>query len=852
MIRFHFFGSLDLRREDGTEVRSVLAQPKRTALLAYLAAQPQGEYVRRDALVAVLWPEMEDARARRALTKSLHFLRQSLGEGVIITRGEEDVGLDPGRFWSDVLSFREALADERFEEALQLASRGEPGAAFHLGDAPGFERWLDAERDRVRRGIQSAALTLSLRAQESGDLEGAVQWAHRILDADPLQEPATRRLMEFLDASGDRAGALALYERFSSLLQDELGAEPGPETRQAAERIRVREESVVGLPPVAPAPRSSVLPGAVAPSGRPETAADAAPGRAAGTSRSRRSRVVRLAVPATVVVGLAVAVARPWGGELQEGKILVVALENRTGDPALDPLGEMAADWLARGLQQTGLAQVVDPLSAIAMTRGISSEGLTGWRRAEALARGTGVTSVMWGSIYRQGDSLYLEAQVSDLAQGEVVLGLGRVASAPDEPISAVERLQQRTLGALATRRDRRVRSQLPARDRPPSYRAYEEFVNALELFQESRTDEAFLGFMAAFQADSTFYLPLTWAAFTAGNDGRTALRDSVIDLLEAARPRLAPLDRHALDYFLAFREDPGSDAWHAPAEAAARLSPGSAWSYNAGRAALAQGRVRDAVAYLETVDGERGWPGRWIPYWRILVEALHLAGEDGRALDAARRIRALAPDDPSAVVFEVSALAGMGRVGAADSAMTDLRQRSGPEEHLELHYLHAGRELMAHGFGEAAEGMWQGGADWIRSPSVAALLAADGDSWPAWYRRWNGARILLELGRWEEAAVVLDTLAASEWAGLRAGDLAAARGLLAAAQGQRQKTDSLAALVLAQDLDLYAARIWMMAGDTARAREALQRHRPRPRWLLEAHRVWVLAPLLPPPMPGR
>ncbi len=37
MIEFRLFGSMKLRREDGSSVLSVLAQPKRAALLAYLA-----------------------------------------------------------------------------------------------------------------------------------------------------------------------------------------------------------------------------------------------------------------------------------------------------------------------------------------------------------------------------------------------------------------------------------------------------------------------------------------------------------------------------------------------------------------------------------------------------------------------------------------------------------------------------------------------------------------------------------------------------------------------------------------------------------------------------------------------
>jgi DNA-binding SARP family transcriptional activator len=53
MIRLRTLGALDLRDADGQELRGVLAQPKRAALLAYLAlATPRG-YHRRDTLLAL-------------------------------------------------------------------------------------------------------------------------------------------------------------------------------------------------------------------------------------------------------------------------------------------------------------------------------------------------------------------------------------------------------------------------------------------------------------------------------------------------------------------------------------------------------------------------------------------------------------------------------------------------------------------------------------------------------------------------------------------------------------------------------------------------------------------------------
>ena len=87
MIHFRTLGALDLRGSGGEELRTVLAQPKRTALLAYLAlTTPRGPH-RRDTLLALFWPEQDTDHARNALSQAVHFLRRSLGAEALIEIG---------------------------------------------------------------------------------------------------------------------------------------------------------------------------------------------------------------------------------------------------------------------------------------------------------------------------------------------------------------------------------------------------------------------------------------------------------------------------------------------------------------------------------------------------------------------------------------------------------------------------------------------------------------------------------------------------------------------------------------------------------------------------------------------
>src|SRR5436309_14321689 len=89
VIELRLFGGLDLRRSDGRELESILTQPKRVALLAFLAAATPHRLHRRDTLLGLFWPELDQDHARAALRQALHGLRQSLGADVLTSRGDE-------------------------------------------------------------------------------------------------------------------------------------------------------------------------------------------------------------------------------------------------------------------------------------------------------------------------------------------------------------------------------------------------------------------------------------------------------------------------------------------------------------------------------------------------------------------------------------------------------------------------------------------------------------------------------------------------------------------------------------------------------------------------------------------
>src|SRR5215213_2662497 len=149
MIELRTLGVLDLRDGNGNEIRSVLQQPKRLALLAYLALASPRRHHRRDSLLAMFWPELDEEHARAALRRSLYYLRTALRTEAIQGRGEEEVCVAADYLWCDAAAFEEALRAEDPVTALQLYG-GDLLEGFHVSCAPALADWLDWARARLR------------------------------------------------------------------------------------------------------------------------------------------------------------------------------------------------------------------------------------------------------------------------------------------------------------------------------------------------------------------------------------------------------------------------------------------------------------------------------------------------------------------------------------------------------------------------------------------------------------------------------------------------------------------------------------------------------------------------------
>ena len=400
MIRFSTLGALDLRASDGRQLSSVLAQPKRVALLAYLAACATGDTHRRDTLLGLFWPDLDESRGRHALNQALYVLRRALGPTVFISMGDEDLALAPDAIWCDAAAFADAAEAGEHRDALDLYG-GDLLDGFFISDAPEFEKWLDNERARLRRLAARSAWAVSAEEETAGRDEEAAEWARRACAYSLEDETALRRLITMLDRVGDRASAVRAYEAFAARLRDELGVEPSPETQDLAAAIRDRQT------PAANATASR-------PAGTPRPPLDRQP--MARTARARPSGLGE--IWEALDAGAAVAATErqvAGGGRLADRKVdrrSVAVL------PFVDLSGGVDREYFADGIAEELISALarVEGLRVAARTSSFQFKGKGA--DVKEIGERLSVDTVLEGSVRMRDDRVRITVQLVDARDG--------------------------------------------------------------------------------------------------------------------------------------------------------------------------------------------------------------------------------------------------------------------------------------------------------------------------------------------------------------------------------------------------------------------------------------------------
>jgi len=634
MLFLRCLGSLGL--VDNENMGPSAGQVRRLALLAVLAAH-RDRPVSRDALVALLWPESDENRARQALSQSLYALRRDL-QCETLFLGQRDLTLNPAVIDCDLWQFQAAIQRDALEEGVALY-RGDFLDGVHISQAERFERWTDEQRDRVRQQMHDALERLASAASEAGQHDRAVSWWSRRATTDALSHRVALRVAQAMVAAGDRAAALQYIARHEDVVRQELDVGLDPTLLQLCSELTTP-------PPHAPATASKRTNEPERPQVATPKVAEVAPvtdPTATPATQARHAKPWRLLIaPAVIAAVIAlIAMARRQSNQAvratpETTRVVAIGALEFAGPPGDAFKAKIVERLLLANLAsipRLRIAQGDEPDTSLVISGSVVANSSNGSIVAIARLAAKGGTPVQLRAADAQGDL----SAVTDNLTRQVIAQLANA-----EDVSAL------LASASTTTR---------------SLEALRFFAAGEEQFEAGRWKEAEDAFAQAVRADSTFALASYRLSEAANWNGNVTTQQQAAERAWRMRAGLPTRDRILVE---------------------------ANWAWNSGDVDAAERGFRDAVTRYPW-DGEA-----WYQLGEVLFHSGPVMGRPAQlAIDA--YVRAARPVAGGRVRRRAEALLHLERIAALtgdtiafDSLRTQLQSMASADDVLELNALAA------------------------------------------------------------------------------------------------------------------------------------------------------------------
>jgi DNA-binding SARP family transcriptional activator len=195
-------------------------------LLAFLALRERS--VTRSAAAGTLWPEASENHAHASLRSAISRLTQIAHEAIVVSghdvRLADDVAVDIRE--SRALAHRLINFSELESPDNDLSDRAIAALSSDL--LPDwYDDWAVIDAEEWRQLRLHALDTLTERLISTSRYADAAGAALAAVKAEPFRETSHAALIRVHLAEGNRAEALAAFERYRTMLKAELGLEPG-------------------------------------------------------------------------------------------------------------------------------------------------------------------------------------------------------------------------------------------------------------------------------------------------------------------------------------------------------------------------------------------------------------------------------------------------------------------------------------------------------------------------------------------------------------------------------------------------------------------------------------------------
>ncbi len=211
--------------------------------------------------------------------------------------------------------------------------------------------------------------------------------------------------------------------------------------------------------------------------------------------------------------------------EIREARIGILPFENKTNDPELDMLGDMAADWIVQALMSLDDYKVVSSETVREHLPVLANSPATFLQR-------TGAEKIIRGSFYRGGEDLIIQTRIVDTESGEIEFASPEVSGPAGNTTTLVKDLRERILSYLVASSNPDSYVSATTQEKPPIYEAYQAWMEGRSLYGNDY-DRANSFFSKAIEIDPEFFWPYLDILIGFTNQGRMEKADSMLQLID-------------------------------------------------------------------------------------------------------------------------------------------------------------------------------------------------------------------------------------------------------------------------------------------------------------------------------
>jgi ATP/maltotriose-dependent transcriptional regulator MalT/DNA-binding SARP family transcriptional activator len=190
----------------------------------------RGDPVRKEEILAALWPDLPLEKCNSSFHSTLYRLRRALYTECVVEQTGRYVLNPLGRFWCDAAEFEDLIrkAEQARQQSARWASSLRRALDLYRGPFGNdfYSDWLEADRRRLEDMYLRCLVRLAQYERQRNTYLEAVSLYEKAVDLDPLNESLWYQLIETYTDAGQLETATRCYRRYVETVRDQLGEEP--------------------------------------------------------------------------------------------------------------------------------------------------------------------------------------------------------------------------------------------------------------------------------------------------------------------------------------------------------------------------------------------------------------------------------------------------------------------------------------------------------------------------------------------------------------------------------------------------------------------------------------------------